>query len=125
MNSNNMADLNAILSALARFTPQPQHLANGVCTEREDLRSSDNAINSKEEQNLERLSQIIAEDLRDTESHAPLQTQSTASHRPVIDPSTITTWQDGLRCLTKIAAQNAQLAVSVRRVRIRLCHSPS
>jgi hypothetical protein len=38
------------------------------------------------------------------------------SPRPVIDPASITTWQEGLRCVTKIAAQNAQFAASIKRV---------
>ncbi|SMQ49059.1 unnamed protein product [Zymoseptoria tritici ST99CH_3D7] len=34
----------------------------------------------------------------------------------MIDPATITTWQEGLRCVTKIAAQNAQFAASIKRM---------
>lgn len=44
------------------------------------------------------------------------QSRSTASPKPVIDPATITTWQEGLRCVTKIAAQNASFVTSIRRV---------
>lgn len=36
--------------------------------------------------------------------------------RPMINPASITTWQDGLRCVTKIAAQNAEFANSIRKV---------
>jgi hypothetical protein len=34
----------------------------------------------------------------------------------VIDPATITVWQDGLRCVTKIAAQNKLFEATIRRV---------
>ncbi|KAK5128341.1 hypothetical protein LTR85_003009 [Meristemomyces frigidus] len=39
-----------------------------------------------------------------------------ASPKPMIDPATITTWQEGLRCVTKIAAQNAQFAASIKKM---------
>ena len=45
------------------------------------------------------------------------RSSAVASPKP-IDPATITTWQDGLRCVTKIAAQNAQFAATIRRVRL-------
>ena len=35
----------------------------------------------------------------------------------LIDPSTITEWKQGLRCVSKIAAQNPEFAPSVRKVR--------
>ena len=44
------------------------------------------------------------------------QGRSTASPKPMIDPATITTWQEGVRCVAKIAQQNAQFAASIRRV---------
>jgi hypothetical protein len=34
----------------------------------------------------------------------------------VIDPATITVWQDALRCVTKIAAQNKMFETTIRRV---------
>lgn len=45
------------------------------------------------------------------------QARSNASPKPMIDPASITTWQEGLRCVTKIAAQNAQFATSIRMVK--------
>ena len=42
---------------------------------------------------------------------------ATLSPKPMIDPATITTWQEGLRCVTKIAAQNSHFAARVRKVR--------
>ncbi|KAK3118020.1 hypothetical protein LTR53_000057 [Teratosphaeriaceae sp. CCFEE 6253] len=41
----------------------------------------------------------------------PQSRSATASPRPMIDPATIITWQEGLRCVTKLAAQNAQFAM--------------
>jgi hypothetical protein len=35
---------------------------------------------------------------------------------PLIDPSTITEWKQGLRCVSKIAAQNPDFAPTVRKV---------
>ena len=52
--------------------------------------------------------------------HLRPQSRSTASPKPMIDPATITTWTEGLRCVTKIAAQNAQFAAKIKRV----CSSP-
>lgn len=39
-----------------------------------------------------------------------------AQTQSVIDPATITVWQDGLRCVTKIAAQNKMFETTIRRV---------
>jgi hypothetical protein len=38
----------------------------------------------------------------------------------VIDPATITVWQDALRCVTKIAAQNKMFEATIRRVSLFL-----
>ncbi|TKA75804.1 hypothetical protein B0A55_06396 [Friedmanniomyces simplex] len=46
----------------------------------------------------------------------PQSRAATASPKPMIDPATIITWPEGLRCITKVAAQNAQFAISVRRM---------
>lgn len=40
----------------------------------------------------------------------------TPQPKNVIDPATITTWQEGLRCVTKIAAQNKMFEASIKRV---------
>lgn len=50
-----------------------------------------------------------------------LQPQSTPkpqvrSVTPLIDPATIIDWKQGLRCISKIAAQNPQFSVSVRKL---------
>lgn len=52
-----------------------------------------------------------------TPSQAPPQSQPQPQQQSIIDPATITVWQDGLRCVTKIAAQNKMFEASIRRVR--------
>jgi hypothetical protein len=61
-----------------------------------------------------------------------LATRPAPQHRPeprrpqdrastsLIDPSTITEWKQGLRCVSKIAAQNPSFGVSVRKVNSRV-----
>jgi hypothetical protein len=46
-----------------------------------------------------------------------VQPQHVQTQAPsVIDPATITVWQDGLRCVTKIASQNKMFEASIRKV---------
>ncbi|KAF1947656.1 hypothetical protein EJ02DRAFT_449133 [Clathrospora elynae] len=45
----------------------------------------------------------------------PPRPQDRAS-TPLIDPSTITEWKQGLRCVSKIAAQNPEFAATVRKL---------
>jgi hypothetical protein len=40
----------------------------------------------------------------------------TRSSTPLIDPATIIDWKQGLRCVSKIAAQNPQFSISVRKL---------
>lgn len=37
---------------------------------------------------------------------------------PLIDPATITEWSQGLRCVSKIAAQNPNFKVAIRKARL-------
>lgn len=41
---------------------------------------------------------------------------------PLIDPSTITEWKQGLRCVNKIATQNPEFVPAVRKVGFWACH---
>jgi hypothetical protein len=50
----------------------------------------------------------------------PQQIQPQSSS--VIDPATITVWQDGLRCVTKIASQNKMFEASIRKVSRFRCY---
>lgn len=49
----------------------------------------------------------------------PQSRTATASPSPTIDPATITTWQEGMRCVTKIIAQNARFGDSIKKVDLR------
>ena len=53
---------------------------------------------------------------RPTPSQLPLPKSQVRSSTPLIDPSTIIDWKQGLRCVSKIAAQNPQFASSVRKL---------
>ncbi|KAK5107401.1 hypothetical protein LTR62_001305 [Meristemomyces frigidus] len=55
----------------------------------------------------------------------PQTRTTTPKPKPMIDPATITTWQEGLRCVTKIAASNAAFASSIKRVSFRSTKPPS
>ncbi|KAJ4993095.1 hypothetical protein SVAN01_01447 [Stagonosporopsis vannaccii] len=46
----------------------------------------------------------------------PVPKPQARSSTPLIDPATIIDWKQGLRCVSKIAAQNPQFAVSVRKL---------
>ncbi|KAK4547708.1 hypothetical protein LTR36_000666 [Oleoguttula mirabilis] len=46
----------------------------------------------------------------------PQARSAIASPKPMIDPATITTWQEGLRCVTKIAARNVQFVASIKKM---------
>ena len=38
------------------------------------------------------------------------------SHTPIVDPATITEWAQGLRCVTKVSAQNPNFGAKIRQV---------
>ena len=65
-------------------------------------------------------SESVPRNLADRTDDPRLRPQSrsaaTGSPKPVIDPATITSWQEGLRCVTKIAARNSQFAAGIRKV---------
>lgn len=46
----------------------------------------------------------------------PTPTPQDRSSTPLVDPSTITEWKQGLRCVSKIAAQNPDFAAAIRKV---------
>lgn len=111
MGTNGASDLQAILDNLAQFAPtantapswqraeaQPHHARTQV----PQIRATDDQSSQ-----LDRALQ--------PQSPRP-QGRSTASPKPLIDPATITTWQEGLRCVTKLAAQNVHFAAGIRRV---------
>ena len=102
-------DLQTILSNLARLST-PTQLAglpsNGV----------DTGSPPPYQTAFESRPRSLADRTDDPRLRPQSRSAATASPNPVIDPATITTWQEGLRCVTKIAAQNAQFASSIRKV---------
>ena len=110
-NGNAVPDLQSILANLARLGSQEQTAS----AEREmhvDRHSTPDLQTNIESNGL----QPPTEKAGDPRLRP--QSRSTASPKPMIDPATITTWQDGLRCVTKLAAQNVHFAASIRRVRL-------
>ncbi|KAK3637362.1 hypothetical protein LTR56_013712 [Elasticomyces elasticus] len=102
-------DLQAILATLSQFTnatpdclPTSQHDALSAYQYEHSTAAPIPAV----------LPTVRAHDPR----LRPQSRSATASPKPIVDPATIITWQEGLRCVTKIAAQNAQFAVSIRRM---------
>jgi len=53
---------------------------------------------------------------RSTSQQLPTPRPQDRTSYPLIDPATITEWKQGLRCVSKIASQNADFAPSVRKV---------
>lgn len=108
--SNPTSDLQAILADLARYTSDPQ--PSVIAAETDSVPSASPAAATAQTGQTPSLN---TPDNRANDPRLKPQGRSTASPQP-IDPATITTWQDGLRCVTKIAAQNIQFAASIRRV---------
>ena len=107
--TNSAPDLQSILSTLARFVPPVQTTG---AIDAGDRVSTPNFVPLEHTEPTAPLQPVVekAEDPR-----LRPQSRSAPSPKP-IDPATITTWQDGLRCVTKIAAQSAHFAVSIRKV---------
>ncbi len=103
-------DLQSILASLAKYATPPQPLTTTSDTANVDAlplptRSGSVSLLPRE-----------PETAADPRLKPQSRSAATASPKPMIDPATITTWQDGIRCVTKIAAQNAQFAASIRKV---------
>jgi hypothetical protein len=123
-------DLSAILATLAQFSQQ-----NGAASPAPHLqtpRSQDTAQstppfqfgNASDAAHNATLPGLMLEGLAPQHSTDPRLRSRPQSRSvtpapvksSVIDPATITTWQDGLRCVTKIAAQNKMFEASIKRV---------
>jgi len=114
------ADLSAILATLAQFsvpqaaqhqTPPPQDL-NQV----PQAYQNGNAFANAQNASLPGLAVPQPADPRLRNRPQSRSVTPAPIKSAVIDPATITTWQDGLRCVTKIAAQNKMFEASIRRV---------
>jgi hypothetical protein len=100
-------DLQTILSNLARLSTPTQ-----------PVESPFNGVNAgtPTSSNPGGFDRSLADRTDDPRVRPQSRSAATASPKPTIDPATITTWQEGLRCVTKIATQNAQFAASIRKV---------
>lgn len=119
--------LQSILATLAQFgshaAPNPTQITN--VTDPEDQRAApyfdtlnDGSATPPGEPSA------AATRLAPQQNHVRSQAQSgTGSPKPMIDPASITQWQEALRCVTKIAAQNAQFATSIKRVMLPFSRS--
>ena len=110
--STQTPDLAAILATLAQYS------APGVATEPNTPEASRNAtpVQGAISRNGAGGTPVPADKVNDPRLR-PQGRSAAASPKPMIDPATITEWTEGLRCVTKIAAQNAQFAASIKRVR--------
>ena len=99
--SGQAPDLQSILATLANFAPPPQQSLSATPS------TNDNQWPEAATQHAQR---------KPEDPRLRPQGRSTASPKPSIDPASITTWQDGLRCVTKIAAQNASFATIIKKV---------
>lgn len=121
-------DLQAILATLAQYSqqstanqaPQPapyQHV---------DLKHATPAVSDDTNPSAFAQNAIVDAAPADPRLRGRPQSRSTTPAQPlnrletqtpsIIDPATITVWQDGLRCVTKIAAQNKMFETTIRRV---------
>lgn len=110
--ANSLPDLQSILADLARFATPAQSTEPAVDINRTSTQGD--RVSTPLQQDEPTSTSQSTLDRSDDPLLKP-QSRSTASPKP-IDPATITTWQEGLRCVTKIAAQNAQFAATIRRV---------
>ena len=123
-------DLQAILATLAQYSQQQQTTEQPPPQAPYQPVESNNATPSiPENNNLSAILQnarveTVSADPRlrgrpQSRSITPAQLPKQHDQFPppsVIDPATITVWQDALRCVTKIAAQNKMFEATIRRV---------
>ncbi|KAM0720460.1 hypothetical protein Q7P37_004596 [Cladosporium fusiforme] len=123
-------DLQAILATLAQYsqpaTLQPPQLPQSQHTEQHEntapvSTAQDNASAISHNATIEAMPtdprlRNRPQSRSTTPSQPPPQSQIQPQPPSIIDPATITVWQDGLRCVTKIAAQNKMFEASIRRM---------
>ena len=121
--NNETPDLQSILATLAQFASPAQAIEpadNGVRVATPTISGTAPLENYQPTSPLQPTVDK-AEDPR----LRPHSRSATASPQPIVDPATITKWQDGLRCVTSIAAKSSRFADSIRRVslnRVVLAH---
>ena len=111
-NTTATPELQAILATLSKYT-NPAGVAPAADLNATAYTSNTNSF--RDDSSISTPQPTVAERPNDPRLR-PQSRSAAASPKPLIDPATITTWQEGLRCVTKIAAQNAQFAASIRRV---------
>lgn len=110
-------DLQAILATLAKYTPGAStpyrgSTASSAIASGLSIPTVPTSIHEQVSPETE-----ISQPLRHPQSISqPQERAGQALRSKPIDPSTITTWQEGLRCVTKIAAQNANFAATIKKV---------
>jgi hypothetical protein len=129
-------DLQAILATLAQYSQQNATEQPPPQTPYQPVESNHATLSVPENNNLSaalhnaRVESVSVDPrLRgrpQSRSITPVQPpkQDQPQQPSVIDPATITVWQDALRCVTKIAAQNKMFEATIRRVRTTLIDLP-
>lgn len=112
--TNSTPNLQTILSTLAQFAAPIQNAAAVERTPTPAGAGNEGGIGHDDPKSTTHGTVIRAEDPR-LQLRPQSRANATPSPKP-IDPGTITTWQDGLRCVTKIAAQNTQFSAAIKKV---------
>lgn len=117
-------DLQSILATLAQFTQPSPNAAQQASSEPyfenafgafPSAVQGDNAAATEQNASL-KVEAPTDPRLRGRPQSRTVTPIATPQPKNVIDPATITTWQEGLRCVTKIAAQNKMFEASIKRV---------
>ncbi|USW55045.1 hypothetical protein Slin15195_G083640 [Septoria linicola] len=109
-----VSDLQAILATLAQYSAQAGQTApTEPNTPQPDNASFTSKGSSTAQGNWAQQAPAKAHDPR---LPRPQSRSGATTPKPMIDPASITIWQEGLRCVTKIAAQNTQFAASIKRM---------
>ncbi|KAI7484248.1 hypothetical protein KC351_g4624 [Hortaea werneckii] len=117
--SNGQPDLQSILATLAQYANPTASSAPVPSQESDQVVGHGQMFSHNSSENTPTPPPTLS--LPNQKPHDPrlLRPQSrtaTASPRPMIDPASITTWPEGLRCVTKIAQQNANFAASIKKM---------
>ena len=114
VNPSSTPDLQSILATLAQHAPNGTHLAPVASQHAVPITAPAPGCETQDTPSQDQRDASLSSRLK---AAAKSQGQSgSAPAKPMIDPSTITTWQDALRCITKISAQNVQFAASIKKV---------
>ncbi|GAB7361981.1 hypothetical protein MBLNU230_g2018t1 [Neophaeotheca triangularis] len=117
---NALPDIASILATLSQYTPQNDSTLTPTLQESTVHKASSPSIDQpalSSQAPFEKPYDPRLSNRPQQGSSTPQQQRtSTASPRPTIDPATIITWPEALRCVTKIAAQNQSFATSIRRM---------